>query len=100
MAARPHPHVHATYRLVAEADGSFAIEVSIPDTPPTRVSGFDTQGKAEAWIERHQANIATGTLGDAWSQRFKRQRDNGEGEGKRPEHRHGNVVIKPHEPKP
>ena len=27
-----------------------------------KVSGFDTQAKAEAWIERHKANIATGTL--------------------------------------
>jgi hypothetical protein len=77
MAAKPHPHVAATYRLIAHADGSFAIEVAIPETQPTTVSGFDTQAKAEAWIERHQANIATGTLGDAWSRRFKRRQPHG-----------------------
>jgi len=57
-----HPHTDATYRLMKQADGTFAIEVTIPDTQPTKVSGFDTQAKAEAWIGRHKANVATGAL--------------------------------------
>jgi hypothetical protein len=56
-----HPHAEATYRLIA-GDGSFAVEVSIPGSGPTTVSGFDSQAKAEAWIERHKANVATGTI--------------------------------------
>jgi hypothetical protein len=57
-----HPHIEATYNLLTQDNGSFAVEVAIPDTRPTKVSGFDTQDKAEAWIERHKANIATGSL--------------------------------------
>lgn len=57
-----HPHAEATYKLITLRDGTFSVEVTIPETGPTKVSGFDTQAKAEAWIERHKANIATGTL--------------------------------------
>jgi len=60
--AAPHPHTDATYRLIPGGDDSFAVEVAIPGSAPTRVSGFDSQAKAEAWIERHKANIATGTI--------------------------------------
>jgi hypothetical protein len=57
-----HPHVDASYRLIPGDDSSFAVEVSIPGSAPTKVSGFDSQAKAEAWIERHKANVATGTI--------------------------------------
>ena len=57
-----HSHAEATYRLIEQGDGTFAVEVTIPETQTTRVSGFDTPQKAEAWIERYQANVATGTL--------------------------------------
>ena len=66
-----HPHLEATYKLTA-VDGGFAVEVTIPETKPTKVSGFDTQAKAEAWIARHKANVATGTL--STSQRWSRGR--------------------------
>ena len=67
--AAPHPHIDATYRLIEGGDGGFAVEVAIPGSAPTKVSGFDSQAKAEAWIERHKANIATGTIMQcsAWS---------------------------------
>lgn len=58
----PHPHAEATYTLTLQGDGGFAVDVAIPGVRPTKVSGFDTQAKAEAWIERHKANVATGTL--------------------------------------
>ena len=57
-----HPHAEAAYDLITLDDGTFAVEVVIPETKPTKVSGFDTREKAEAWIERHKANVATGTL--------------------------------------
>lgn len=62
MMTAPHPHAEATYRLIQGSDGGFAVEVSIPGSGPTKVSGFDSQAKAEAWIERHKANVATGTI--------------------------------------
>ena len=57
-----HPHAEATYRLIPGDNGSFSVEVAVPGTGPTKVSGFDSQAKAEAWIERHKANVATGTI--------------------------------------
>ena len=57
-----HPHAEAAYDLITLDDGTFAVEVVIPETKPTKVSGFDTREKAEAWIEQHKANVATGTL--------------------------------------
>ena len=60
--ATAHPHIDASYRLIQGDDGSFAVEVAIPGSAPTKVSGFDSQAKADAWIERHKANIATGTI--------------------------------------
>jgi len=55
-----HAHAEATYHLLTLPDGTFAVEVAIPSIKPTKVSGFDTREKAEAWIERHRAKIATG----------------------------------------
>lgn len=74
MSTQPHPHIQAAYNLIGLADGTFAVEVSIPETHPIKVSGFDTPEKAGAWIERHKANIATGTLKGPprpWGQRSK-----------------------------
>jgi hypothetical protein len=68
-----HPHVEATYDLLTLDDGTFGIEVTIPDTEPTKVSGFDTRDKAEAWIERHKTNIATGSLKGAHGHPFRRR---------------------------
>jgi len=60
--ATGHPHADATYRLIQGDEGSFAVEVAIPGSAPTKVSGFDSEAKAEAWIERHKANVATGSI--------------------------------------
>ncbi len=60
--ATAHPHADATYRLIAGDDGSFAVEVGIPGSGPTKVSGFASQAKAEAWVGGHQANVAPGSI--------------------------------------
>ena len=52
-----HPHAEATYRVLARDDGSFDIEVTIPDTHPTRISPFKTERDAEAWIAEHQRRV-------------------------------------------
>jgi hypothetical protein len=56
---KTHPHAEATYRVVALDDGSFGVEVSIPDSHPTRVSPFKTESDAEAWIAEHQRRVQT-----------------------------------------
>src|SRR5215475_9630299 len=38
MAQRTHPHAEATYSVVPLADGTFSVEVVIPESYPTKVS--------------------------------------------------------------
>jgi hypothetical protein len=66
-----HPHAEAVYRVIPLDDGKFAVEVSIPGSHPTKVTGLDTRAAAEAWIERHRAQVATGTIrsSSSWSRR-------------------------------
>src|SRR5215472_17059669 len=54
MAQRTHPHAEATYRVNPIEDGAFAVEVSIPERHPAKVSPFATKPDAEAWITKHQ----------------------------------------------
>ncbi|HEX3969801.1 MAG TPA: hypothetical protein VHX19_00680 [Stellaceae bacterium] len=65
-----HPHAEAVYSVLPLDDGTFAVEVAIPGSHPTKVTGLDTQAAAEAWIERHKTQIATGTIlrqSSSWS---------------------------------
>lgn len=66
--ARTHPHAEATYRVVPIDGGSFSVEVSIPDSLPTRVSTFKTEADAEAWIAEHQNRVQSQTLSGRWFQ--------------------------------
>jgi hypothetical protein len=54
---RTHPHAEALYEIVALGAGGFAVKVSIPDTNPTMVSGFDTAAAAEAWVASHKSRV-------------------------------------------
>jgi hypothetical protein len=56
-----HPHAEATYRVFADGDGSFAVEVKIPDSHPTKVSPFATHRDAEKWIADHKERVAAQT---------------------------------------
>jgi len=58
---KTHPHAEATYRVIPFDNGSFGVEVSIPDSHPTRVSLFKTQADAEAWIAEHQRRVQSQT---------------------------------------
>jgi len=66
-----HPHAEATYRVIAFGEGSFGVEVTIPDSHPTTVRPFVTEDDAAAWIVEHQrrveaqANRPTGFAGRA-----------------------------------
>lgn len=37
----------------------FGVEVVVPDTYPTKVSGFLTEAAAEAWVEQHKRHVQT-----------------------------------------
>jgi len=54
---KTHPHAEASYRILSEEDGSFAIEVTIPDTHPTKITPFATQSDAERWIADHRRRV-------------------------------------------
>jgi len=60
-AERTHPHAAATYRVISLDNGSFGVEVSVPDTHPTRVSSFETASDAEAWIAEHKRRVQSQT---------------------------------------
>ena len=63
---RTHPHAEATYRIIPIDNGSFAVEVSIPDSYPTRVSMFRTEADAEAWIADHQRRVLAQIQSKRW----------------------------------
>ena len=58
---KTHPHAEATYRVIPFENGSFGVEVSIPDSHPTRVSMFKTEADAEAWIAEHRRQVKSQT---------------------------------------
>src|SRR5579871_983688 len=52
-----HPHFGATYRTDQQSDGSFCVEVSIPDTSLVTVTGFGTEELAAVWVASHQHQV-------------------------------------------
>lgn len=67
--ALTHPHAQATYQVVARDDGSFEVEVSIPDTNPTRVRPFATASDAENWIDEHRRRVQAQSENRRWQRR-------------------------------
>ena len=41
-----HPHAEAIYRVIPLEDGSFGVEVTIPENYPTTVSAFGSEADA------------------------------------------------------
>ena len=54
---KTHPHAVATYRVIPRDDGSFGVEVSIPESYPTTVTKFASEAEADAWIVRHRDRV-------------------------------------------
>ena len=44
MTSKTHPHAEATYQVIPFADGSFGVEVNIPQNYPTIVRNFRDRG--------------------------------------------------------
>ena len=63
---KTHPHAEAAYRVIPFGDGSFGIEITIPDSHPTKVSKFKTEADAEAWITEHQRRVQSQTQSGRW----------------------------------
>jgi hypothetical protein len=66
MAPRAHPHAEATYRVIPYDDGSFGVEVAIPENFPTTISKFATQADAKAWIANHQRQVQSESQSGRW----------------------------------
>ena len=52
--------------MIPLGNGSFGVEVSIPDSHPTTVSMFRTEADAEAWIVEHQRRVQSQTQSGRW----------------------------------
>jgi hypothetical protein len=64
--AQTHPHAEATYRVIALGDGAFAVEVTIPESYPAKVSTFATEADAEAWIAEHRRRVQSESEPSRW----------------------------------
>jgi hypothetical protein len=61
-----HPHFGATYRIRQREDGTFGVDVAIPDMQTATVTSFASRAAAKRWIERHKEMVAKG---DPWKSR-------------------------------
>lgn len=64
--AKTHPHAEATYRVVSLEEGTFGVEVVIPETNPTTVSSFASEADAQAWIAKHKERVQAGVSPRQW----------------------------------
>jgi len=64
--ARTHPHAEASYKVIAFEDGSFGVEVTIPDSQPTTVRSFASEQDAEAWIGSHRNRVRSQAESGYW----------------------------------
>ena len=52
-----HPHAEAIYKVVSLLDGTFGVEVVVPETYPTHIKGFATEAEAGSWIAAHKLHV-------------------------------------------
>jgi hypothetical protein len=57
---RKHPHADAAYRIIAMNDRTYGVEVTIPDSYPTKVTSFASEAEAGRWIATHKQKVAEG----------------------------------------
>lgn len=81
MAQRTHPHAEAIYPVIPSGDGTFAVEVSIPESYPAKVSPFATEADAEAWITEHRRRAQSEHEPSLWVRRPRRSGPNRSGHG-------------------
>jgi hypothetical protein len=69
---KTHPHADASYRVLPYSGGGFAVEVLIPDCPPTLVSNFATAEAAEEWVTRKKEKVEAESSAGKWFHRSDR----------------------------
>ena len=58
-----HPQAFATYKVVfGEEDAPARVEVTVPGSRPTMVSGFSSAEQAAAWIKSQEERVRSGPL--------------------------------------
>ena len=55
--------------MIPAADSAFAVEVTIPESYPTKVSPFSTEADAEAWIAAHRLRVQSTSLSKPYFRR-------------------------------
>ena len=70
-----HPQADSAYEVIPLADGSFCVEVRVPESSPTTVSKFATEADAEAWIAEHRRRVQSQTQSGRWFTRSGGARD-------------------------
>jgi hypothetical protein len=68
---RTHPHLGATYKTLAQDNGTYNVEVAVPGSAVVTISEFKTEAAASAWIADHERQIAQGTLARSKFNRWK-----------------------------
>ena len=56
----------ATFRIVQQKDMTYGVEVTIPGTLLTTVTGFATEADAEAWIVTYQDKVKAKPIKRSW----------------------------------
>ena len=60
------PHKEAAFQIIEQADGTFAIQVDIPESSPTLVTSFATGRDAETWIANYKTRVEAGPPPKRW----------------------------------
>ena len=47
----------ATFRVFQQSDGTYAVEITIPDAYPTTVTNFATEAAAEDWLAGYKQQV-------------------------------------------
>jgi hypothetical protein len=50
-------YAEATYHVIRNEDGTFSVEVRIPDTHPTKIGPFLASADAGAWIAEQRSRV-------------------------------------------
>ncbi len=72
---KTHPHLGATYKTVAQDNGTYNVEVTVPGSAVVTISEFKTEETAATWIADHQRQISQGTLARAKFNRWAPAKD-------------------------
>src|SRR5579859_7356384 len=50
-------NLDAESRIFLQEDGTYAVEIRMPDSFPTTVTSFTTEAAAESWVENYRTRV-------------------------------------------